>query len=583
MGTKADGRFAEAFAHLRKGVIYAGFLSFFIAALQMTVPLFMLQVYDRVLNSRSLDTLMMLVLVAVGGLIVLGLLDFVRSRVFLVLSESLTRRLSLPVTRAAMERHLAGEADAPAQASRDVGELRSFLANPSAAAPLEALWSPLFLVVLFLLHPLFGLLALISGVVLVALGFLADLLTRRPLSEAHAAAGRASAETAAAVRHAEAIDALGMLPALGRRWQKVQGRMLRLTDEGQCRGRALAALTRSARMGMQVAVIALGAVLVIDRQITAGSLIAAAILMGRFLAPFEQLISGWRQWVLAAGAWRRIRTLLEERADRRQTMSFPRPDGRLSVDRLVYVPPGSEQPVLKGVSFAIEPGDSLGVVGPSAAGKSTLARLLVGVLEPTRGGVFLDGHSVFQWERDDFGGHVGYLPQSVSLMDGTVRENIARMADADPMAVVEAARRAGVHEMIGRLPFGYDTPVGDAGFSLSGGQRQRIALARALFGDPSFIVLDEPNSNLDSDGEQALLTSLADAKARGATIVLVAHRPSIMSAVDKLLVLNDGQIERFGDRAEVLRAITRSSVRQIGSAGDGGAERLPAPAVEAGA
>ncbi len=557
----------ETLRGFRRGLAVAAVFSLFISLLQLTVPLYMLQAFDRVMSSGNLDTLAMLTTVAVGALAVYGVLEFIRARLYLVMGDSFARRLNLPTLQAAVADTLNGRSQAAGQASRDLNEVRNFLTGNAVSVPLDLLWSPLFLLVMFLLHPAFGLIALASAVILVLMGLVADLVTRRPLAEASTAAAGSFGEVGAAVRNAEVIEAMGMLPAVARRWQHAQDRMLRLLDGGNGKGKAIAAASRALRLMMQIAVLGTGVFLVVEREVTPGAIIAASIITGRFLQPYERLIASWRQWVFALSAWQRVRAVLDA-GQRRSTMTFPPPAGRLVVDRLTFVPRGLDRPVLRGVSFAVEPGEALGIVGPSAAGKSTLARLLVGLWEPTAGGIYLDGHSVYLWERENFGRYVGYLPQSVALLDGTVRDNIARMTEADPRAVVAAARRAGVHDMIGRLPFGYDTVLGDGGFVLSGGQRQRIGLARALFGAPRLIVLDEPNANLDTEGEQALLAALAEAKQGGATIVLIAHRPSVMTIADKLVVLNDGRVDQFGERAEVLRRIT-GPAPAIAAAGEG--------------
>jgi ATP-binding cassette subfamily C protein len=539
-----------------RGLIYAGLLSGFINLLQLIVPIFMLQTHDRVLNSRSTDTLLMLVLIAAAGLIVFAILEYIRARVYIVMGNSLARRLNLPTLQAAVAETLEGHSARAPQAIRDLNDLRGFVTGNAISVPLEMAWMPLFLAVLFMLHPAYGIVALISGAILIVFSILSDLVSRRTLAEASEASAEAYGDVTSAIRNAEVIEAMGMLPAVARRWQHAQKRMLDLLDQGQGNGKAVAAVSRACRYGMQISVLSVGVLLVIDQQATPGSMIAASIIMGRLLLPFEQLIDGWRQWVFAHAAYGRIRDLLEKRSTRRQSMALPRPEGHLRVERLVYMPPGVDRPVIKGISFALQPGQVLGVIGPSASGKSTLARLLVGIWKPTAGGIYLDGHDVFLWERENFGAYVGYLPQSVSLLDGTVRQNIARMRDADPAEVVKAARAAGIHEMIGRFPFGYDTVVGDGGYSLSGGQRQRIALARALFGQPRLLVLDEPNSNLDHDGERALLNTIRMAKEGGATVVIIAHRPSVMAVADKLLVLKDGLVEQFGDRTDVIQAVT---------------------------
>jgi len=537
------------------GFAFAAALSAFSNALMLTVPLFTMQVYDRVMSSRSTDTLLMLSLVACGALVLYAVLDYVRARAFQVMATISARRLNVPTLEAAILDALSGGGRNAGQAMRDLNELRGFMTGSAVAVPMDLIWTPLFLGILFLLHPVYGWVAAGAAVLLLAMNLVTDALTRRPLQEANRASARAFSDIGAAVRHAEAVEAMGMLPALARRWEAANAEQAELMDAGTARARALAAASRALRLILQVAMIATGAVLVIANEASPGSMMAAGMLMGRMLHPFEVLVDGWRQWVFAMGALSRVREVLAAGAARRGAMALPCPSGRLVVDRLSYVPPGGDRPVLRNVSFHLEPGEVLGVIGPSGAGKSTLARLIVGVWAPTAGGIFLDGHSTYLWERESFGRVVGYVPQAVSLLDGTVRENIARMAEADPADVVRAARMAGVHEMIGRLPFGYDTPVGEGSYVLSGGQRQRIALARALFGGPRLLVLDEPNSSLDQPGEQALLHAIGEAKAAGTTVVLIAHRASIVSVVDRLLVLKDGQVEQFGARAEVMRHV----------------------------
>jgi len=548
----------EARITFATGLAAAGLLSGFITLLQMVVPLFMLQVHDRVLNSQSLDTLTMLVIIACGGLALFAILEFIRSQIFQVMGSELVRRLNLTAIEAGVKSSLEKGGSMASEVLRDLNDLRTFITSNAISAPLEAMWVPLFLLVLFALHPLFGLLAVISAVILIGLNLLSDMLTRPLLKEANTANLQNVATIASTLRHAETIEAMGLMPALTRRWRKGQLHATELMAMGSRRGKAIHALTRSMRFGMQVAVLALGADLVIKGEITAGTMIAASILTGRLLTPFDNMTENWRQWVFALTAWNRVRDVLENHSSLRQTVPTPPSQGALKVDKLVYAPPNAPVPVIKGISFTLEPGDVLGIVGPSAAGKSTLARLLVGVLQPTTGGVFLDGHNVYLWERASFGAMVGYLAQSVSLLDGTVRDNISRMYDADPQMVIDAARSAGVHEMIGRMPLGYDTPVGDNRYTLSGGQKQRVALARALFGQPRLLVLDEPNANLDTEGEVALLRAVAQAKADNAIVIMIAHRPAIMEAADKILVLEDGRIGQFGDRTDVVSNITRS-------------------------
>lgn len=559
------------------GLSYAAFLSLCVNLLLLTVPLFMMQVQDRVIVSHSLDTLTMLLVIGLGALALYGVIEFIRSLTFQTMASIFARRLNLPALQAAVSASLEQGSGQATQAIRDLNDIRYFIASSAIATPLEAAWSPIFLAVLFALHPIYGLVGVVSLVILLLLGALSDMLTRRVLKEANEAGVASINEVGASLRHSETIEAMGMLPALAHRWRRQQFAMIEQLDMGTRRGKFIAALTRSSRMTMQLAIYATGATLIIRNEVSAGSLMAASILLGRLLAPFDSMISDWRQWVLAASAWKRVRELVLTRSSQRQTVPTPPCQGDLVVDRVVFAPPGQEQTVIKSVSFSLEPGDVLGVVGPSGAGKSTLARLLVGVLKPNVGGVYLDGHSTFLWERGSFGAMVGYLPQSVSLLNGTIAENIARMRDPDPHAILEAARIAGVHELIGRLPLGYDTNVNDGDFKLSGGQRQRIGLARALYGMPRLIVLDEPNANLDAEGEQSLIRAVAAAREAGAIVVLIAHRPSVMQVVDKLLVLRDGRIQQFGPRAAIAGMITPSGRVEMEPAAEVAASAAPKP------
>lgn len=538
------------------GMFYAGLLSGCITLLQLTVPFFMLQVHDRVINSQSIDTLRMLAILCGLALVLYGILEFIRALTFQAIASGLVRRLNLPTIEAAIRSALEKGTTGGTQALRDLNDLRNFITGSAIAAPLEAFWSPIFLVVMFALHYIYGVIGVLSVLILVGLSLISDLLSRQVMKEANDANIESIGNISGSMRHAEVIESMGMLPALARRWRTDQLHAVDLYNMGHSRNRGMHALTRTLRYGMQLTVLGVGAYLVIQGEASPGSMIAGTIIMGRLLLPFDNVTGDWRQWVQAQSAWRRVRSVIEESRSSRETAATPRAEGELIADRVIYASPGSDVPILKGVSFALSPGEVLGIAGPSAAGKSTLARLLVGVTKPTSGGIYLDGHNVYLWERGSFGDVVGYLPQSVSLLDGTIRDNIARMRDSDPQPVIDAARAAGVHEMIGRMPLGYDTPVGGGRFTLSGGQKQRIALARALFGRPRLLVLDEPNANLDAQGEQALMRAIAEARADGAVVVLIAHRMSMMQVADKLLVLQDGRVSQFGERTAVVRELS---------------------------
>ena len=561
------------------GAAAAAAVGLVVNVLQLGVPLYTLQIYDRVIASRSLDTLSVLTALVLGLLLFLGILDFARARLFQISAERLMCLLDGPTLAAAMRARLRGDA-AAAEALRDLEELRRFLAHGPVALPVDLAVAPLFLLVLAALHPVYGVVGLAAIMLLTGLAAAVDLLGRRPTRRGEERHRTARLDAMAAVRQAEAIEALGMLDALVGRWRASRREVAAAVARGESVARAASAAARSMRMAIQVAMLASGATLAIDHQVTGGTICAAAILLGRVLFPFEQLIDGWRQWVGAWGAWRRLKgTIAAHEAEPRSSVAMPIAAGAgLVVDRVGFAPVGAARPVLRGVGFTVAAGEVLGVIGPSGAGKSTLARLLCGLWRPGSGAILLDGQEVSGCEPGSLGRALGYLPQDPCLLDGTVRENIARfLPDADPAEVVAAARAAGVHELIGRLPRGYETHLGDGGFVLSGGQRQRIALARALFGQPRLLVLDEPNASLDAEGEHALLRAVDGARQRGAAVVIVAQRASILAAADKLLVLREGTVAQHGPRAEVMRELAAQSWPDgRNAAGDAGrVTRLP--------
>jgi ATP-binding cassette subfamily C protein len=543
------------------GIKWAALFAFFINALQLVVPLYMLQVYDRIIISHSVDTLVMLTVLALACLLFLASLDFVRTRVFIAVGDSVARKLNVPTLQAAVTRSLGAAATQSSQPMRDLHELRQFVTSGPIGLPLDALYSPFFLGLLFVMHPAYGAVAAGAMLILLSLSVMSEYFFRRPLAKANDAALRSHAEVGAAIRSSEIIEAMGMLGAVARRWDRGQKETQRQLGDGHAAMRAIVIISRSVRMAVQIVMLGIGAYLVIQSEASPGSIVASTIMMARALFPFEQLIEGWRHWSQAISAYRRLDALLHESRAVRQAMPLTVNEARIAVDRVGFVPPASDRAVLKGVSFDLEPGEVLKISGPSGAGKSTLARLLVGVLAPTTGGVYLDGHNVFTWERESFGRGLGYLPQFSNLLDGTVGENISRLLDATPQEIVAAARRVGAHETIGRLPYGYDTPVGEGGFNLSGGQRQRIALARAFFRNPKLVVLDEPSNHLDADGMRDLEAAIAAAAAEGATIIVISHQSNVAEAADKLLILRDGAVEAFGRRDTAVAARDASEAR----------------------
>jgi ATP-binding cassette subfamily C protein len=534
---------------LATAFVVAGLITLFVNLGLLFVPLYDMILYDRILQSKNMDTLTILTIGCVAGMTLYGILEFCRSSVFSVMADRLATRLNLPALQAAISKSLGGGASVGAQSMRDINELRLFAAGPASAIPLDVLWTAALVAVLFLLHPAYGIYGLLCAGILFALSLLTDVWTREDLLQANAATARSLNELSAALRKTELLEGMGMLPDVARRWHHDQGAVLDLLGLASRRNKACAAVAKVARLAMQAGIIALGVILVLRNEASPGSMMGSNLLIAKLLLPFEQLVSGWRQWTAALAAWRRVRDLLIE-ARQPQVRSAPEHcDGRLVVDRLSFTPPGGERPIFRDLSLVVEPGEAVGIIGPSGTGKSSLARLAAGIFPPSTGTVLFDGVPTAEWERVEFSRRVGYLPQSVSLLDGTILDNIRRMQDGDPALAVEAAIRAGVHELIGRLPEGYSTWIGGASYALSGGQQQRVALARALYGQPKLLILDEPNSNLDHIGEQALVGAIAQAKREGAAILLITHRPAVLAAVDRILTLKDGSIAAAPDLA----------------------------------
>lgn len=565
---RGEALFRDAMRRCLPGIAFAVVMGVVLNALTLVLPLYTIQVYGRVLASRSVETLTFLTLLALAALVFHAILDYVRGRVFMVVGERFVRQLNAQTMEAAVIAALRRPQVASANAVRDLQDLRQFITSGPIGVPFDALMSPMFLVVLYLLHPLYLAVALIGIALMLALSFAIEIIARRPAALANEALLRAQARASAAVRHAEVVEAMGMLPAIVRRWRTEQNHALAILGHGSQAAKAISAITRAVRMALQIAMLAAGALVVIEEPIGPGVIVAGAIIMGRALQPYEQLIDGWRQWTNALSALGRLRALLSERVDARSTVAVAAAAGPFAAEGVGFVPAGHDRAILKGISFALEPGEALGVIGPSGAGKSTLARLLVGVFRPTTGGIYLDGHDVAGWERESFGRHVGYLPQNPILLEGTIADNIARFTDADIAQVIAAAKLADIHETIGRLAQGYETRLSEASLALSGGQRQRIALARALFGNPRLVVLDEPNSNLDLPGEQALVTAVRRIKAEGAIVVLIAHRMSVMGVADKVIVLRDGRCERYGERAAVMSGLGAAPSTATGRLGE---------------
>jgi ATP-binding cassette subfamily C protein len=554
----------RALAACRTAFVAVGLLSGASNILMLTGSFYMLQVYDRVLPSRSVPTLVGLSILAAMLFAFMGLQDLIRSRLMARIAGSLDRSVSARLYDTVLQMTVRGaDANSGLQPIRDIDSIRSFLASQGTIALFDIPWVVIYLAICFAFHFWIGIAALIGAIVLVALTVLSEMLTRILGKEAFTASGKRMGFAETSRRNAETVIALGMSDRFAEKWRNLNAdAMLRQRRLADVTG-GLGVVSKFLRMTLQSGVLGLGAYLVIQQEATAGIIIASSILTARALAPIDLAIAHWKGFVAARQSWERLTRLLAAYPERATPMALPRPSASLSVENISAGPPGTQRLVLSDVSFALKAGQGLGIIGPSASGKSSLARLLVGIWRPVRGKVCLDGATLDQWTTTALGGSIGYLPQNVELLSGTVAQNIARFeTEANTDAIVDAARTARVHDMIVGLPGGYDMQVGEQGSALSAGQRQRVALARALYGNPFLIVLDEPNSNLDAEGEAALTQAILASRARGAIAVVVAHRPSALAGVDLLLTLNKGQAQAFGPKDKVIAALRRNVAPQ---------------------
>lgn len=565
----------QALSGFRRTFYTVGAFSAITNLLMLVPSLYMLQVYDRVLGSRNEITLLMLTIGMLGAYVLMSVLELLRSFVLVRVGAKFDMTLNKRVYSAAFEENLRRSGGNAGQSLNDLTSIRQFLTGNALFAFFDAPWFPVYLLVIFAFEPWLGLFALCGTIVLVILAYINEVVSKKPLSEANSMAIAASTLATNNLRNAEVIESMGMLPNLMARWFKLHTRFLTLQAEASEKAGSVAAVTKFVQVSLQSLVLGFGALLVLEGRITSGMMIAASILVGRALAPVQQVIGVWKSLSTVRSAYERLSKLLEENPARPAGMPLPKPQGKVFIEGVSASPPGVKVPVLRGVSFGVLPGDVVGVIGPSGSGKSTLARLLVGVWPATLGNVRLDGADIYQWNKAELGPHIGYLPQDIELFGGSVSENIARFGTVDPEKAVDAAKRAGVHDMILHLPQGYDTLLGDGGAGLSGGQRQRLGLARAMYGDPSLIVLDEPNSNLDEVGEQALLLAINDLRQRGKTIVLITHRTNIIGATTKLLLLRDGVAEMYGPTQQVLAALQENVQRQAMAQQQGAAAAPP--------
>ena len=528
---------------------YAFFFSMFVNILQLTFPIYMLHVYDKVLTSYNMSTLVVITAAATICLTVLALLEWLRSRLLVRAGIEFDKQLSGPVLRESLKSASSPERNTKQATIRDVQVLRNFLGGNAVFAFFDLPWMPLYFLLIFILHPALGWASVLGGVAVLILGLCTERMTRSKLESATMLNSHSNEFFSASMRNASIVRSMGMIGSVAKRWESVNNTVIELQTRASHYAGLLHAISRSLRVGLQVVIYAVGAYLAVTHQSTAGVMIAASIIMGRALAPIDQAMATYKLSLEARGAYKRLKALLDA-PPTLQPMELPPPAGALSAEGLLLTVHG--RPIIRGVSFALPAGQSMAVIGPSAAGKSTLCKLLLGIWPPSMGKVRVDGADIASWDMEKLGPFVGYLPQDVELFAGSIAENIARMGDVEPEKVIMASKIAGVHNLVLQLPKGYDTQIGEHGAMLSGGQRQRVGLARALYGNPRIVVLDEPNSNLDDEGDACLLQALINLRHMKATVVLVTHKSSVLSIVDNIMVMQEGQVAMYGPRQEIM-------------------------------
>lgn len=549
----------DAMKSVRQYFLYAGLFSAAVNILMLTPIIYMLQVYDRVISSGSYSTLGMLTLLMVFLVMAMGGFEWVRSMILTAASNRIELQLRERVFNATFKSAQMTGGSASSQPLNDLSSLRQFMTGNGLFAFFDAPWFPIYVAIMFLFHFWFGVVAIIAGIVMVALAWANEKVTTKRLKDANSKANQVSAQVAGSLRNAEVIAAMGMTADIRREQEKKSNEVLGLQTEASRAAGALTSISKTFRITTQSLILGLGALLALQQEISPGMMIAGSLLLGRALAPIDLLVGTWKGFSVARAQYERLGQLLENVPADAKTMSLPAPQGKLSIEQVSVVPPGSRVPVVKGVSLELAAGESLGIVGPSASGKSTLARAILGIWPAASGKVRLDGADIAAWERGELGPYVGYLPQDIELFDGTISDNICRFGEPDPEKIVAAAKMAGVHDLILRLPNGYDTVIGGAGGVLSGGQRQRIGLARAVYGSPRLLVLDEPNSNLDDAGERELVSALQRIKGEGGTVVVITHRTMVLHGMDKILVMKDGVAVSFGPKDQVLASLLGQS------------------------
>jgi ATP-binding cassette subfamily C protein EexD len=547
---------AAAYQDVRRYFMYAGFFSALVNILMLVPVIYMMQIFDRVVSSGSYSTLAMLTLLMAFLTFAMGGFEWVRSMILISASNRIEKKLRQRVSDATFKRALlTGGSVSNVQPINDLSSLRQFLTGNGLFAFFDAPWFPIYVFIMFLFHPLFGIGAIFACAVMIALAYVTERVTSKKLQDANTHSAHLNNQISNSLKNSEVISAMGMTDDLRHKQEAQFDKVLSLQTEASSSAGLLQSFSKTFRLVMQSLMLGLGAFLAIANEITPGMMIGGSLLLGRALAPIDMLVGTWKGFVLARGQYDRLGLLLNQIPKDAETMALPEPTGKLSVEQLMVVPPGSKNIVVRGVSLELVSGEALGIVGPSASGKSCLARALLGIWPAYSGKVRLDGADIAAWNRTELGPFVGYLPQDIELFDGSISNNIARFGDLNPEKVVEAAKTAGVHDLILRLPQGYDTLIGGSGGILSGGQRQRIGLARAIYGMPKYLVLDEPNSNLDDQGERELVEAIRRIKEGGATVIVITHRTMVLQCVDKILVMRDGAAHSLGPRDPVLAAL----------------------------
>ncbi|MGC9387020.1 MAG: type I secretion system permease/ATPase [Hydrogenovibrio sp.] len=550
----------KALLSVKHSFVSIGVFSFFINILMLVPALYMLQVYDRVVTSRSEETLIMLTLIVVWLFMTMGFLEFIRARILIRVGNRLDQYLNVNLFASMFSRSVKEPGKDSAQPINDMNNLRQYMAGNGPFAFFDAPWLPIYIGILFLFDPLFGIFGIVAALTLFTIAVLNERSTKKLLEESNGESLMSVNYASSCLKNAEVVSAMGMESNLKDRWLQRHLGFLKKQSDASDRASIYSNISKNLRLMFQSLILGLGAWLAINNEITPGMMIAGSIILGRALAPLDLLIGSWKGFGSARSAYKRLSELFEAYPPKPETMALPDPEGHLSCEGVMVVPPGAQAPSVKGVTFALNRGEILAVVGPSAAGKSSLVRALLGVWPLLAGKVRLDGADIHTWDKNHLGQYIGYLPQDIELFSGTISENISRFGQLDPDWVVRAAKMAGVHEMILRLPQGYDTVLASGNAGLSGGQRQRIGLARALYGNPKLVILDEPNSNLDEQGEKALSDALTQLKDKGVTVVLISHRKQVLKLADKVLLMAQGELKGFGERDEVLLALQNGQI-----------------------